>query len=335
MSDLGNYYGSFEAAQEYDKAGDIVMAATEYWMCVQYCEHGDFPYIPDLSLEAKAERKLKKYLPKIPYAPLSKTTFIKGCQCPKALWLYRNKYDQRNVSKEQQQKFDKGHIIGDLAQKLFPAGHDASLFSYPKHIDRALEKLQWKSPIKVPSLPYRLKQNIWLQQTEEAIMKNVQDIYEAAFTYNDVFSAIDILHFDNNHNVAYEVKSSYEIKDVYIHDCALQYYVMSHNIKLHDFVIIYLDKEYVKSLNLEIKDITMDNCDINNLFIKKSILSDVIALQETIEEELTSIKPILSTKKEPQIAMGAHCSQPYECEFSQYCNPHKSSLSWEDDIYWF
>ncbi|MBR3454433.1 MAG: hypothetical protein IKH26_03835 [Bacteroidaceae bacterium] len=54
MSDLGNYYGSFEAAEELEKNGYKLTAALEYWMCTQYAEHGEFPWVPDLSLESKS-----------------------------------------------------------------------------------------------------------------------------------------------------------------------------------------------------------------------------------------------------------------------------------------
>ena len=42
MSDIGNYFCSFEAAKLYEKNGDLLMAVVEYWMCIQYANHGDF-----------------------------------------------------------------------------------------------------------------------------------------------------------------------------------------------------------------------------------------------------------------------------------------------------
>ncbi len=316
MSDLLNYYGSFEHAEELESKGDYLMAAVEYWFCTQYCEHGDFPFIPDLSLVGKSNMRLEKLQKKIPYAPLSKSTFIKGCQCLKALWLYKNKYQERTITERQQQRFDWGHKIGELAQQLFPSGSDASKFL---DIDRSLHFLQCKTPLEVPPLPFRLKQNLWLQNTKDSMQKNIQNIYEAAFTYNDVFSAIDILHKEDNKYHAYEVKSSFNVKDVFIHDCALQYYVMSHNLKLDDFYIIHINEDYLGSLNIELKNVTLENCDINKLFVQKSILAEVLALQETIEKELKTIKSVLYTKSEPQMKMGLHCFRPYECDFRQYC----------------
>ena len=316
MSDIGNYYGSYESATELEANGNFLMAAIEYWMCIQYAQHGEFPVVPDTSLESKAYDKLRKLQTKLPYAPLSKTSFIKGCQCLKALWLYRNKYDQRFVSDELQKKFNTGHTIGELAQHLFPSGTDVSAFQMLQH---QLKVLQGKTPLQIPNFPYKLKQNLWLHQTQNALNDGIKDIYEAAFTFNDVFAAVDILHTTEDGYVAYEVKSSFDVKDVYIHDCALQYYVISHSIGLQDMFLVYPDEDYVNSLGIGIDDLTIENCDIKKLFIKKSILNEVLALQSTVEEELKTIKPILSQRNEPKIAMSEHCFQPYGCDFYRYC----------------
>lgn len=309
MSDFGNYYGSFESAKQLEADGDFLMAAIDYWVCTQYAEYGEFPVLPDTSLWSMSDAKLWKLQSKLPYAPLSKTTFIKGCQCLKALWLYRNKHDQRFVSYELQEKFDTGHRIGELARHLFPSGTDVSDFNLKKLLGGG-------SALK---LPYKLKQNLWLRQTQDALKDDIKYIYEAAFTFNDVFAAVDILHTTEGGYVAYEVKSSFDVKDVYIHDCALQYYVISHNVCLQDMFLLYPNEDYVNSLGIGIDKLTIENCDVQKLFIKKSILNVVLALQSTIEEELKTIKPILTQKNEPIMAIDEHCTRPYKCEFLQYC----------------
>lgn len=330
MSDIGNYYGSFESATQLEDNGNFLMAAIEYWMCIQYAEHGEFPVVPETSLESKAYDKLRKLQSKLPYAPLSKTTFIKGCQCLKALWLYRNKYDQRFVSDELQKKFNTGHTIGELAQHLFPSGTDVSAFRMLQH---QLKVLQGKTPLQIPNFPYKLKQNLWLRQTQDALNDGIKDIYEAAFTFNDVFAAVDILHTSEDGYVAYEVKSSFDVRDVYIHDCALQYYVISHNIDLQDMFLVYPDENYVNSLGIGIDDLTIENCDIEKLFIKKSILNKVLDMQSTIEEELKTIKPILTQKSEPKIDMGEQCSYPYDCDFLRYCSDFDLDMELKYNIY--
>ena len=58
---------------------------------------------------------------------LSKSTFIRGLQCEKSLYLYKHHYNLKDpISPSLQATFDRGNTIGLLAQQLFPNGRDAS-----------------------------------------------------------------------------------------------------------------------------------------------------------------------------------------------------------------
>lgn len=51
---------------------------------------------------------------------LSKSQYLKGLQCPKALWLYRHRPDLAPpISEQKQWLFDSGHEVGTLAQAYF------------------------------------------------------------------------------------------------------------------------------------------------------------------------------------------------------------------------
>ena len=52
---------------------------------------------------------------------LSKSTFIKGVQCQKALYLHKFKPELADpISAQQEAVFETGTNVGVLAQKLFP-----------------------------------------------------------------------------------------------------------------------------------------------------------------------------------------------------------------------
>ena len=54
---------------------------------------------------------------------LSKSTYMRGKQCPKALWLYKHRPELRPVVSDAQQAiFDNGTAVGLLAQQRFPGG---------------------------------------------------------------------------------------------------------------------------------------------------------------------------------------------------------------------
>jgi hypothetical protein len=54
---------------------------------------------------------------------LSKSQYVKGLQCSKALWFYRNRKDLKpKIDSSTQARFDAGNEIGILAQQYFKQG---------------------------------------------------------------------------------------------------------------------------------------------------------------------------------------------------------------------
>ncbi|MBK8708714.1 MAG: hypothetical protein IPN30_09540 [Flavobacteriales bacterium] len=100
---------------------------------------------------------------------LSKSTYMRGKQCPKALWLYKHRPELRPpVSAGTQAIFDSGTEVGLLAQQRFPGGVDCT----PEHhYDYA------------PALA----------ATQAALAAGAPVVYEAAFQHDGVLAALDIL----------------------------------------------------------------------------------------------------------------------------------------------
>ena len=64
---------------------------------------------------------------------LSKSTYIRGLQCTKSLYLNKHFPGLKDpISDKQQALFNRGHKVGELARKLFPGGTDAFPGSYRK-----------------------------------------------------------------------------------------------------------------------------------------------------------------------------------------------------------
>lgn len=309
MSEYGNILYHLEACKKAWESKDYLDAAINAYWCVQYCEQGE-PYgIPNEELRNSEYQARKIYIKaskKFRNSILSKTTFIYGTICPKLLWLYKNKYNLRKVSENTQRKFEAGHNIGYLAQSLFPNGIDASAFDSDRIIDGS----------KI-SLPFSLKQQLWTTQTQKLFKVNT--VYEAAFVYDDVFAAVDILNKTEFGYIAYEVKCSDAITETFLKDCALQYYVISKNCKLDDFYLIYLNRDYLEEAQIPLDKINASNVDIRRLFKIESVLSKILPLQVYILENIKGCKSILK-KGEPSIATGSQCDTPYECMYKQYCS---------------
>lgn len=308
MSDQANILYYLEECKKSYKCKDFLEAAISAYWCVKYCEQGETYGMSCEELsrtESEARSIMRSCSRKFKSSKLSKTTFVYGTICPKLLWLYKNEYNLRRVSNETQKKFDEGHIIGTLAQQLFPDGIDASDVDSERIIDMSRFHL-----------PFNLKQQLWLNRTEEYYHDHT--VYEAAFVYNDVFAAIDILTKGTNGHIGYEVKSSKSITETLLKDCALQYYVISKNCKLEDLFLVYVNEQYLDSIQVSLGEMNESNVDMERLFIKESVLSRILPLQEEIRSKIEFCKSVLSGG-EPSVKIGSQCTYPYECMFTQYC----------------
>jgi len=220
---------------------------------------------------------------------LSKSSFIKGLQCEKHLYLYKYHYKEMDELSEMQKSiFKRGTNVGELAQQLFPGGEVAAQGDPPNY-----EKA--------------------LLRTQELIKSGAKVIYEAAFTFNEVLSIADIAVKEKDSWFIYEVKSSTSISETYINDAALQYYVISsQGIKVKDFSIIFINNQYVRNGKL----------DLGKLFTTESVLGLILPLQNSVKENIVKFKKVLMKKQIPDIDIGEHCYQPYVCGFYNYCRKH-------------
>ncbi len=214
---------------------------------------------------------------------------MKGCQCTKALYL--NKYHKNlrdEISAAQEAIFSRGTAVGELAQDLYPGGVDASPEDY-----------------------YNFQASV--RKTAEYIAKGEEIIYEAAFQFDGVLAALDILVKKEGHWHAYEVKSSTSVSSTYELDASLQYFVISNSgLSLKSISIIHLNNQYVRQGNLNIEE----------LFTVADITEVVLNLQETVQTKIPELKKILKLTDMPNIQIGKHCNTPYTCDFQSHCWKH-------------
>lgn len=217
---------------------------------------------------------------------LSKSTFIKGVQCEKALYLHKYKRELADdISLQQQAVFQSGTGVGVLAQELFPNGIDAR----PKDYSQYFQSFKY---------------------TQELISKGVKVIYEAGFFYNNVMCFVDILVKENDRWHAYEVKSSTKVTDTYITDASLQYYIIKKSgLDIANISVVHINNTYVRSGELDLK----------KLFHLVLLTQHAIDNQNYIKEKLSALHSVLSRDSIPNIDIGPHCTSPYDCSFKGYC----------------
>lgn len=218
---------------------------------------------------------------------LSKSTFIRGQQCQKSLYLHAKRPFLRDkLGPEQLAKFRRGTDIGVLARDLFPGGTDMS----PKS----------------PSQYQKMR-----DATAEAVLnKETNILYEAVFQHDDVLIMLDILVRNGSKWNAYEVKSSRSISETYLKDAALQHYVLRGcNIELSSFHLIYINENYVLEGSL----------DLHKLFIMKDVTKENESMLPEIQLQIARSKQSLQQSSSPSIQIGLQCFKPYPCDFKGHC----------------
>jgi hypothetical protein len=225
---------------------------------------------------------------------LSKSTFIRGSQCKKSLYLNWHHPELKDKTSEMQMAiFSQGHEVGRLAQQLFPGGTNAGIYvpeNYQKSID--LTTLLIKDGVKV--------------------------IYEAGFSINGLHCFVDILVHGDDGWKAYEVKSSTQVKPVTLLDAAFQYHVMTLcGLKLADISLVVLNTSYERAGDI----------DISKLFKIEPVLKQALKLQDRIKQEIGDFLDVLAQPDAPAIDIGPQCSDPYDCDFRGHCWQHVPDYS--------
>jgi len=217
---------------------------------------------------------------------LSKSLYTKGIQCQKALWL--KKYNKEVLTPPDETalaRFETGNEVGDLACKLFPNGVE---IAYTKNFDEMIN------------------------QTKRLIDDGIKYIYEATFSFNGILVMVDVLEIHEDGEVSiYEVKSSSSVKDIYVHDTSIQYYVLKQlGFSLMSANVVHINSTYQRG----------DTLELDELFTIEDVTDEVLELQINIPSILKEFETVLEdVSNEPNIDIGSHCKKPYECDAKDYC----------------
>lgn len=216
---------------------------------------------------------------------LSKSKYCNGLQCKKMLWLYKNKLEEKEEVNNQS-VFDNGNDVHEVARKLL--GEDINI-------------------------PFNEDLTQMIKDTEEVMKQEKVIITEASFSYENNFCSVDILKKEGNTYEIYEVKSSTELKDVYVDDVSYQYFVLtSLGLKVEKCYVVILNNRYVRKGKL----------DLNQLFKKIDVTDEVVSKQEEVRQMIKDMNKYMEQKKEPKDDIGIHCFKPYKCPFFKYCTRH-------------
>ena len=105
-------------------------------------------------------------------------------------------------------------------------------------------------------------------------------------------------------------KSSTKVSDTYIKDAAIQYYTITNSgIDLKDISIVHINNQYTKDGEL----------DIHQLFTIESVYDQVLEFLPRIPNEVQRLMNVIESPDAPNVDIGNHCSDPYDCDFKGTC----------------
>lgn len=239
-----------------------------------------------------------------PFSPfISKSKYLSGLQCQKLLWYYYNAKDQiPAIDAQTQAIFDQGHLVGDLAKKLYPNG--VEIAGAARDFGKLLELSKAALSQRKPLFEAAFKSGMKVPLGNSKLHKN--DSPGA-----DAFARADILNpVGKNDWEIVEVKSSTEVKDVNLHDLALQRYVYEGaGLSITKCFVLHINNEYVRKGDI----------DPDNLFSKVEVTNEVDDLMRSVPANLRTMGEVIRQKRTPEIAIGPHCNDPYGCPLQELC----------------
>jgi len=229
----------------------------------------------------------------IPREPrLSKSRYITGLQCSKRLWLGWHEPEPRSEP-EPGTILAVGTDVGIAARLLVPDG-----VLVEEGPDRHIEAVErTRTLIADPA---------------------VSAIFEAAFAFDHVLMRADILERlpSGGWRLA-EVKSSTRVKPEYIHDLAIQAYVISGSgLHIEEMQLVHVNTSYVRG---------EDGIDWPAYFEREDVTAQVRDLLPSVPERVAEMHAILALPSAPEIRPSGHCFSPFPCEFWERCTADKPS----------
>jgi hypothetical protein len=217
---------------------------------------------------------------------LSKSRFTAGLQCHKQLWwrVHEPEAPELVPDPARQEIFDQGHVVGAAAQARFPGG----------------------VLIEAPHRDFDVR----VAQTRAAIDAGAAVIFEASFFADNVFVAVDVLERTATGWTLVEVKSSTKVKAQYIPDAAVQLHVLR-------AAGLHVDRVELMHLNRACRF-----PDLSNLFTRADITEEAEALLPDVRVSRGTQLQMLAGPV-PEVAVGSHCTSPYECPFLARCWPER------------
>jgi hypothetical protein len=222
---------------------------------------------------------------------LSKSRLISFRQCAKRLWLEMHHPELREDSAATVASFAVGHTVGAFAQQIYdPKGRGSIIDAQTEGYDAAFAR------------------------SRRLLGAGTGPVFEAGLSDGGVIAFADVmLPVKRRGSLQWrmvEVKSSTSLKDYHRDDVAVQTYLARQaRIPLHSVAVATIDASWVYP----------GDGDYRGLLVETDLTQEAMGRDDEVRAWIAEARVTAALTAEPQIAMGAHCYDPFECGFCNYC----------------
>jgi len=196
---------------------------------------------------------------------ISKSDYTKYLQCPKLLWLYKNRKDliPEILGEQMQLRMDTGNEVEKYAYKLFPWGIKVDGYNFQKNIELS----------------------------SQYIMGGETVLFQPSFLQDDLFCRCDVIEKKDGVWDIYEVKSATKVKDEYIPDLAWQKYCLERSgLKTGRTFVIYINNEYVRQGGIKPEE----------FLVTEEVSELVDTWYPRVKEDIAKMKYLVGEREEHQ-----------------------------------
>jgi hypothetical protein len=234
---------------------------------------------------------------------ITKTIYLEYLECAKNTWLKMHKPELSanfELSAFEKSLTANGNLVEMWARKLFPSG------------------------ILIPEFGESAQ-----KITKQYIEEKRPVIFQSTFIHDKFLARNDVLEYDKKNNCwnLYEIKGTNSLDENndeidHIEDATFQYIILSDlGIKVGQAYIIHLNKEYVRG----------DYIDINDLFVKDDITSQVLERVETTKEKMFKAIELLFQENEKTLeCLCIYKGRSKHCSTFKYSHPEVPEYSIHD-----
>ena len=219
---------------------------------------------------------------------LSKSKYIRGLQCERALWLDVHCPKLARYPAATLARFREGRDFEQRFKDTFPHGIDIS------------------SRLRANIMQYPILTARLLSQTGETTL------FEAGFIFDGVLVLADVLHKQADGTVVvYEVKDSNHVSDTFRNDVAIQHYVIAHALP----TVVQPDLFCPMP---ELRHFYLLHHDGEGSFVQEELTDFALSQWDSTARNIARFKQVVEAE-EPAIPISDHCLHPYACPYRHHC----------------